>query len=280
LPELAGTSIGDATVLQLGTYTAGGLPLQVPEEVTDETVTAYLRSWTPEYPLGEMRVYSNCSIGLFGQAAAHAAGARFATAMEHEVLHTLGLTHSMLQVPPESQSLYAWGVDAENRPRRVRPGVFDDEAYGIKASIADVARYVRAQLDPRINPSISDAIELTHRGWYSVGPMTQGLGWEMYAYPVSLADLLKGNARDVVFEPNRVTEAKSLGDEVLYNKTGSTAGFGAYVAFVPARRIGVAVLANRSVPIPARISLAYGILSTLDPRLTPTRGATPAEDPK
>ncbi len=51
---------------------------------------------------------------------------------------------------------------------------------------------------------------------------------------------------------------------MLINKTGSTNGFGAYVAFVPARGIGVVILANRNYPIAARVQAAYRILAALD----------------
>ena len=35
---------------------------------------------------------------------------------------------------------------------------------------------------------------------------------------------------------------------MFWNKTGSTGGFGAYVALLPSRELGVVVLANRGYP--------------------------------
>ncbi|MDE2370233.1 MAG: serine hydrolase [Burkholderiales bacterium] len=49
----------------------------------------------------------------------------------------------------------------------------------------------------------------------------------------------------------------------LFDKTGSTGGFGADVAFVPAKRIGLVLLANRSFPIPARVEAVYTLLQQL-----------------
>lgn len=97
--------------------------------------------------------------------------------------------------------------------------------------------------------------------------MMQGLAWEMFTYPTDLDQLLAGNSVQVSFKTNEVTRFDPLlppPKDVLINKTGSTNGFGAYVAFVPAKGIGVVMLANRNYPIPARVKAAHRILTVLD----------------
>lgn len=110
------------------------------------------------------------------------------------------------------------------------------------------------------------AIAATHTGHYRIGDMTQGLGWELYPYPVSLESLLAGNSSQVILEANeveRLDPPQQAEGETLINKTGSTNGFGAYVAFVPAARIGIVLLANRNYPNPVRVEAAHEILTAL-----------------
>lgn len=64
LPELAGSAFDEISLLELGTYTAGELPLQFPEGVqNEEQMIDFYRQWQPESPPGSHRLYSNPSIG-------------------------------------------------------------------------------------------------------------------------------------------------------------------------------------------------------------------------
>jgi beta-lactamase class C len=97
--------------------------------------------------------------------------------------------------------------------------------------------------------------------------MTQGLGWELYRYPVSLDQLLAGNSNAMALEPHRVSwlkPAQPLQDNTLLNKTGSTNGFGAYAVFVPSKRIAIVLLANRNYPNAERVKAVHAIISALD----------------
>lgn len=268
VPALQGSGIDKATLLHLGTYTAGGLPLQFPEEVGDAAaMVRYFQQWRPDAPPGTLRRYSNPSIGLLGHAAGIALGSSFAEVMESRLLPALGLGDTHLRVPEGRMAAYAWGYDAAGRPVRVRPGVFDAEAYGVKSSAADMIRFLQVNIDPSgLDPAARQAIEATHVGYYKVGGMVQGLGWEQYPYPVALDRLLAGNSQEVSLKPNPASALEppaSPQGPALFNKTGSTGGFGAYAAFVPTRRLGIVMLANRNIPVPARVTVAHRILERL-----------------
>lgn len=111
------------------------------------------------------------------------------------------------------------------------------------------------------------AITDTHTGYFQSGVLTQDLMWEQYPYPVELRTLQAGNSLEMALNGTPSTAIKPPlppQQNVWINKTGSTSGFGAYVAFVPQKRIGIVMLANRNFPNEARVSAAHQILTALD----------------
>jgi beta-lactamase class C len=268
MPALAGSSFDEISLLDLGTYAAGGLPLQFPDGVTDQdTMIAYYRNWRPSYPAGTHRQYSNPSIGLLGHLVARSMGKPFDDLMEQMLFPALGLTRTYIRVPQDRMSDYAYGYSKDGKPIRVTPGIWDSEAYGVKTTSADLIRFAEANMNgATLDETMQRAIRATHTGYYKVGDMMQGLAWEMFAYPTDLDRVLAGNSVQVSFKTNEVTRFDAPlppRKNVLINKTGSTNGFGAYVAFVPAKEIGIVMLANRNYPIPARVRAAHRILTAL-----------------
>jgi len=273
-PELQGSQLEHASLLNLGTYTAGGLPLQFPDNVTDPaSMLAYYRQWQPEYTAGTHRRYSNPSIGLLGYLAARSMGQPFPTLMKSTLFPALGMSHSYIQVPAQQMPRYAFGYSKDNQPLRVTPGMLDAEAYGVKTNTKDMLRFVQANLNPAgLNKDLQRAIAITHTGYYRVGEMTQGLGWERYPYPISLERLQAGNSPAMALESQpatRLAPPETKPGDSLFNKTGSTGGFGAYAMFIPSQNFGLVMLANKNYPNAARIKAAHSILSALDKNAAP-----------
>lgn len=266
-PQLKGSALDRATLKHLGTYTTGGLPLQVPDAVTEESVVSYFQHWQAPAPAGTQREYSNPSIGLLGRLAAVALKSDFADAMETQLFPRLGLLNSYIRIPASEMTRYAWGYNSQNQKVRVNPGVFDAEAYGVKSSSADVLRFLALNIDSStLDTNTQTAVKATQIPYFKIGNMQQGLGWEQYAYPLSLQRLLAGNSEKMIWDRNpaqAIHPSKLHYAARLFNKTGSTGGFGNYVLFVPYAQFGLVMLANKNYPIPDRIKVAYAILEGL-----------------
>jgi len=269
LPELKGSAFDKVTLLNLATHTAGGFPLQVPDEVQNsEQLMTYLKNWQPEYAPGSGRTYANPSIGMLGMITAKAMQMPFEKAMQQHVFSGLGLSSSYLNVPADKRSLYAQGYTRQDVPARLTGGVLGAEAYGVITSSKDLIRFIEANIDPtKLDPQLGRAVADTQASYFTSGPITQDLIWEQYAYPVKLQALLQGNSPDMAYKTQpaqAITPPLAAQQNAWINKTGATNGFGAYVAFIPAKKMGVVILANKNYPNEDRVKLAYQILGDLD----------------
>ena len=268
LPSLQNSQFGNVSLLNLGTHTPGGLPLQVPDGIrSEDQLLQYFKDWRPAYAPGTYRTYNNPGIGTLGVITAESMGQDFTVLMEQRLLPALGMTSTFINIPASRMADYAQGYTKEDKAVRMSAGVLSSEAYGIKSTAADMIRYVQANMNlVKVDGKLQRAIANTHKGYFKAGVMTQDLIWEQYSYPVELKTLLEGNSPEMIFDPSPVTEIRppqTPQGNVWINKTGSTNGFGAYVAFVPAEHLGIVILANTSFPIEDRVTVAYKLLRSL-----------------
>lgn len=268
LPSLRNTRFGEVSLLNLGTHTAGGFPLQVPDSIrNNDELMHYFEQWQPTYPPGTHRTYTNPGIGTLGLIAATSMGRDFTALMEERLFPALGMKSSYINVPSARMADYAQGYTKDDAPIRMAAGVLSSETYGVKTTAADMIRFVEANMNLlSLDQKVQQAIRETHTGYFNAGVMIQDLIWEQYPYPVGLKTLLEGNSPDMIFNATTVTEIKppqEPQEQVWINKTGSTNGFGAYVAFIPKKRLGIVILANKNLPIDERVTAAYKILTSL-----------------
>jgi beta-lactamase class C len=268
LPDLQGSKFGDVTLLNLGTHTSGGFPLQLPESIrTEDELMQYLKAWQPRYLPGTYRTYANPSVGMLGFITAKNMGQDFTELLEQDVFSPLGMNSTYIDVPKTKIADYAVGYTEEGAATRERTDVLSAETYGIKTTAADMLRFIEANMDSsKPDDKLQRAIIDTHTAYFTAGVMTQDLIWEQYPYPVDLKTLLDGNSPTMIFKAApaaQLTLPEEPREDVWLNKTGSTNGFGAYVAFIPAKRLGIIILANKSYPIDQRVTIAYQILEQL-----------------
>ncbi|PKH24702.1 class C beta-lactamase [Enterobacterales bacterium CwR94] len=267
-PQLTGKQWRGVSLLQLATYTVGGLPLQVPEEVNSQaSLLNFYQQWQPAWQAGEQRLYANSSIGLFGALAIKPSGMAYEEAMNSRVIEPLHLTHTWLQVPASAAMNYAWGY-RNGQPVRVSAGALDMEAYGVKSTVKDMARWVQVNMNPsQVAPkTLQQGIIAAQTRYYRTDALYQGLGWEMLNWPIKVEKVMKDNDNAVALSAQKVIPLAAPQPPVAaswVHKTGSTGGFGAYVAFIPQQEMGIVMLANKSYPNPLRIQAAYRILQSL-----------------
>jgi beta-lactamase class C len=261
-------SIGDElTLMDLATHRSGGLPLQVPDGVPDVNgLVDWLKEWQPGQP--GARSYSNISIGMLGYISANAMGMDYSQAAQTVLFPAFDLQNTWIDVPEKAMDRYAFGYDRKtDLPIRVTPGVLDDEAYGVKSSARDMLKVLDVELGRgKASEELRAAVERTQEGQLQTAKFTQAMIWEQYPWPADLETMISGNGYDFILKPQpaeKIVPPLSPQKNVILNKTGSTNGFGGYVAMIPGEGLGIVVLANRNYPNEARVKATYSLIEAL-----------------
>ncbi|SIQ27404.1 beta-lactamase class C [Rhizobium sp. RU20A] len=258
------TIAGGLTLMDLATHHTGGMPLQVPDDIKDTTdLVGWLKAWKPQQP--GSRSYSNISIGLLGHITGQAMGMSYRKAFATVLRPAIGLENTWIDVPKTAMADYAYGYHrTTNKPIRVGTGVLDAEAYGVKSSARDMLKLLDLELGVGAAPEdLRKAIARTQEGQLRTANFVQDMIWEQYPWPVPLQEMLAGNSADFILKPQPATPivpALPQQKDVILSKTGSTNGFGAYVAILPGEKLGVVVLANRNYPNEERIKATHALI--------------------
>ena len=192
-------ALGGASLLNLATHTAVGLPLFVPDEVaTERQVQAYFTDFQPLYQPGTRRTYSNPGIGLLGLAAAASLRKDYPQAVRIHLFEPLNMAHTYFSVPQALLGDYAQGYTADGKPVRLSSGALADPAYGLKSTADDLLSFLAASLaDADEQSGLGQALNVMQTGLFQIGPMSQALVWERYPFPVALDTLVQGNSTDM-----------------------------------------------------------------------------------
>lgn len=267
-PGLTASKWGNISLLQLATYTAGGLPSRLPAHITNESALLdFYNNWQPCWQPGAKRLYSDSSIGLFGALAVKPSGMGFEEALKTRILQNLNMNNTWVSVPDDQQHHYSWGY-SNNRPVRLSPDMLAAETDGLVSTITDMASWLQANMAPEELQikTLRQGIRHAQSRYWRIGSMYQGLGWDIFNWPIESDIVIYCSNRKVAREPQTpiaiippVPPVKAS----LVHKTGSTPGFGAYIAFIPEKQIGVVLLANKNYPNACRIKAAYTILNAL-----------------
>jgi beta-lactamase class C len=267
LPELRVSPVGEVRLVDLATHTAGGFPLQLPDNVkTQPALMDWYRAWEPKFAAGTMRSYANPSIALLGLVTARAMGESFAKLAEGRLFPALGLTRTYINVPEAEKKAYAWGT-RDGKAVRAGASPIAAEAYGVTSNTTDLLRYLEVSMGVIKGGGVPDAaaraLAATHVGYYRSGPFIQDLIWEQYPTPVTLKAMTEGNSQQMSMKDNTasaIVPPMQPRTDVIFNKTGSTGGFGAYLFGAPKQKLGIVLLANKFYPNEARTKAAWQMM--------------------
>ncbi len=215
------------TLLDLATHRSGlpRLPLNLPfadegnpyADYTPTLMRDFLRTWVPDRDPGAQYEYSNLGVAMLGQILAHRAGAAYATLVRDRITRPLHLNDTRIRRSGGDMRRQAIPHDEFLRP--VAP--WDDSvmapAGGLRSDAGDMLDLLAANLGlaPTSLKPAMDMMQVVRAE--GDGPDTaMGIGWMITTTPVG----------------------------PIVTHGGATGGYLTRIAFDPAGRRGVVVLAN------------------------------------
>jgi CubicO group peptidase (beta-lactamase class C family) len=170
--------------------------------------------------------YSNYGFGLLGYLLGLAAGSPYEMLVTERICGPLGLRDTTFEVPAPSRDRVVQGYAGRRAVPAWHLGALAG-AGGLYSTAADMGTFLRACLRPAGSP-LEGAIRATLAPRLAFPGGQVGLAWHL----------------------------TRLGDRTVSWHNGMTGGFSSMVAFDPARKLGIAALANSAGGLPSPLDRA------------------------
>lgn len=171
-------------------------------------------------------VYSNYGFGLLGYLLGQAAGSPYETLVTERICGPLGLRDTTFEVPAMSRDRMVQGYAGRRAVPPWHLGALAG-AGGLYSTAADMGTFLQACLRPAGSP-LEGVIRATLAPRLVIGGAEIGLAWHL----------------------------TRLGDYTVSWHNGMTGGFSSMIAFDPARKLGIAALANSAGELPSPLDRA------------------------
>jgi CubicO group peptidase (beta-lactamase class C family) len=190
----------------------------------ESPLLSYLKTEKLTYKPGERYAYSNTGMGLLGYMLTQKRNATYEQLLTQAITSKLGMTDTRTELTP-TQARRKITSYANTRP--TPDFTFQSPligAGGIYSTVADMLRYLEANIAPEQTPLAKDML-LAQQPRKIDKFTTMGLGWEI--------------------------QTIGLGSEELkvFKHSGNTMGTSTFVVFSKEKKIGVVVLANSNTPV-------------------------------
>jgi serine-type D-Ala-D-Ala carboxypeptidase/endopeptidase len=216
----------EITLVHLSTHTSGlpRLPSNLKPknmanpyaDYTEQQMAEFLAGHQLGRDPGKRFEYSNLGAGLLGQVLAKRAGTTYEQLLITRVCVPLQMTVTRITLDQQGRKRLAQGFDADGKPASNWDLPALAGAGGIRSNVEDMLKFLAANLGPRTTP-LAEALSTSQTVHFknpALVPDDVGLGW-----------MIRRDKNAVWHD-------------------GHTGGFHAFIAFIPARHVGVVVLAS------------------------------------
>lgn len=207
--------------------------------------------WRPPYQPNTWWRYSNTGFGLLGYALEDTTKQSYASLIHNYI--ALPLKMSDTGMVGKSCQHCAQGYSWNGQPVTTTKTLLVIPAAGsVRASGSDMIKFLGAALHlPNTPPDLAAAIRLSQMPYFRTPYGEQGLGWEIHNFSQLYSNgYIQARYRTLTLHSSAgfPVYPAPLPGTILYDKTGSVAGFRAYIAAVPTTQTGIVVLVNSAMP--------------------------------